>query len=315
MKAFLTHPLTITLIKIIISAGLITGIIYYIDFQALTISFLNADTLFISVGIALAVLQLFVHFFRWRYLLRLVSADISNQEVFTSLFVGFMAGFFTPAQLGEFAGRIASHPTVNRAHIIGITFMDKVYWMILTIVIGGSGLVVFMSVYMAEYWHPVYSIVSASVIIFLTGLYLNPEYLKPLLQMLPERIRGHRYYEMVIVLEERFHNSQGRVLFGLTALIYAMILLEYYFLAISFGPVPFSDAIMCGASVFFVKSIFLPISFGDLGIRESAAVFFFERAGSTAAIAFNASIVMSFANIIIPNAIGAVMMLRLKRKQ
>lgn len=315
MKAFFTHPVTITLIKIIISAGLISGIIYYIDFQALYVSFLNADTFLLSIGITLAILQLFVHFFRWRYLLRLVSKEITNQEVFTSLFVGFMAGFFTPAQLGEFAGRIASHPTVNRSHIIGITFLDKVYWMILTIVIGGTGLVVFMSVYMTEYWHPGYSIAAGTVIVLLTGLYLTPEYIKLVLQKLPERIRGHRYYEMIIVLEERFHNTQGRVLFGLTGLIYLFILVEYYFLAISFGPVPFTDVLMCGASVFFVKSIFLPISFGDLGIRESAAVFFFERAGSTAAIAFNASIVMSFANIIIPNAIGAVMMLRLKRKQ
>lgn len=106
--------------------------------------------------------------------------------------------------------------------------MDKVYWMILTIVIGGTGLVVFMAVYMTQYWHPAYSIISAAVIIFLTGLYLNPEYLKPMLQLLPERIRRHGSYEMIIVLEERFHNSQGRVLFGLTALIYAMILLECY---------------------------------------------------------------------------------------
>lgn len=52
LKAFFTHPVTITFIKIIVSSVLITGIIYYIDFQALTISFLNADTLMLSAGIS-----------------------------------------------------------------------------------------------------------------------------------------------------------------------------------------------------------------------------------------------------------------------
>ncbi len=314
MKEFIAHPITATVLKIVFSAGLLTGLIYYIDLASVYQSLLNANVLYLAVGLGLAAAQLLIHFFRWRYLLRLVSREITDSEVVTSLFVGFMAGFFTPSQIGELAGRIASHPTVNRSHIIGITLIDKLYWTALTFIIGGLGLTLFVANHLIEYWNPLYQYLTAAGIFLLTALFLLPERVKTLLQLLPEKIRLHRYYEMIKVLDDKFHNTQGSILFGSTLLLYIAILLEYYFLAMAFGPVSFFDAILCGASVFFVKAVIFPAAFGDLGVRESAAVFFFEKAGSTAAIAFNASIVMSFANVIIPTAVGAVMVTRLKRR-
>ncbi|MFZ4620385.1 MAG: lysylphosphatidylglycerol synthase transmembrane domain-containing protein [Bacteroidota bacterium] len=314
MKAFFTHPVTATVLKIVISIGLLAGLIYYIDFTAVYDSFLNANALFLTIGIGFAAAQLVVHFFRWRFLLRLADKEISNSEVITSHFVGFMAGFFTPAQVGEFAGRIASHPNVNKSHIIGISLIDKLYWTALTLIIGGLGLAMFTAEHLSEYWNPWYQMIVAIVIFLCTGFCFLPEKMKLLLQMLPKKVRVHRYYEVIQVIEKEFHNPQGAALFGFTATIYLMILVEYYFLSMAFGSVSFSDALICCASVFLVKTIILPISFGDLGIRESVAVFFYKNAGYSAAIAFNASIVMSFANVLIPAAIGAVMVTRLKRK-
>lgn len=314
MKAFFSHPAVLTAAKILVSTILLGGLIYYIDVRAVVQSFQHANTFYLSAGFALAVIQLIVHFYRWRYLLRLVSKDISNDEVFTSLFVGFMAGFFTPAQLGEFAGRIASHPNVHKAKIIGITIVDKLYWAALTFIIGGVGLLMFVSNYFIEYWNPYYTIFIIIILSLIAILYLFPEKVKILLQLLPERIRAHRFYEMFRVIEDEFHNSNARVLFVLTSMLYAVILFEFYFLASAFGNVSLSDAMICAASVFFVKAVILPISFGDLGVRESAAVFFFEKVGASAAVAFNASIIMSFANVIVPTAIGAILVLKLKRK-
>ena len=313
MISFLSRPIIGSVLKVFISALLLWGLIKYIDFNSVLTSFTHADPLFISIGLLLAFFQLVLHFFRWKYLLRLISHEITNSEVFTSLFVGFMAGFFTPAQLGEFAGRIASHPGVNKAHVIGITIIDKLYWTALTIIIGGTGLMIFYSTYFKEYWNPIFGYVGMFFIAAIIIVFLIPERIRTILQLLPKKVREHRFYEVILVIENEFHNKNARVLFGLTALLYSIIMIEFYFLAAAFGSVGFLDALICSASVFFVKAVILPISFGDLGVRESASVFFFLRVGVAAPVAFNASIVMSFANVIFPAAIGAVLVAKLKK--
>lgn len=58
-----------------------------------------------------------------------------------------------------------------------------------------------------------------------------------------------------------------------------------------------------------VKSM-LPISIGDLGIRESAAVFFLGKIGLAESTAFNASILLFLINLVIPSMIGLVLVLK-----
>lgn len=314
MKKFFSHPIVTTTVKMLISVVLIVLLISYIDFTTVIQSFQNAQILFLIIGCILAVVQLVIHFYRWRYLLRLVSKEISNDEAFTSLFVGFMAGFFTPAQLGEFAGRIASHPNVNKSHIVGITIIDKLYWMALTLVIGGAGLTMIAANYYGDYWHPAYRYIVTFAMGIVIAVFLFPEKILALFQLLPKKVRDHRFYEIMAIIEQKFHNPQAWIVFGFTALLFMIILTEYYFLILAFQEISYLDAAMCGASVLFVKAIILPVSFGDLGVRESAAIFFFEKVGTTAAVAFNASIIMSFANVIIPTAIGALLVTKLKRK-
>lgn len=314
MKRLFKNPVVSTIIKGIISIILLIGLLYYLDVKAIEDSFKNANIYYLTIGLSLAVLQLIVHVYRWRYLLRLVAPDISTKEIFTSFFVGFMVGFFTPAQLGEFAGRIASHPNVKKSYIIAITIVDKLYWAALTVIIGGTGLAMFISTYYANIWHPWYRYLMTGVLSIIIVIFLYPEKVKELLKQLPVSIRSHRFYEMIEVVENVFKNKNAWAVSSLTLLLYIIILFEYYFLTNAFGYVSLNDALVCVASVLFVKAIILPISFGDLGVRESSAVFFFTTMGLNTTIAFNASILMSFANVIVPTAIGTLLVLNLKRK-
>jgi uncharacterized protein (TIRG00374 family) len=314
MKKIFSNPIVSTTVKIIISFALLGGLLYYLDLNAIVESFKNANIYYLTIGLSLAVCQLVVHFYRWRYLLRLVAKEISNNETSTSFFVGFMAGFFTPAQIGEFAGRIASHPNVKKSYIIAITVVDKLYWAALTIIVGGTGIAMFVSTYYLNIWHPWYRYLITSLMSVVIVIFLYPEKIKELLLQLPDSIRKHRFYEMIELIENVFHNRNAWVLSSLTLFLYIIIMFEYYFLANAFGYVSLTDALVCVASVLFVKAIILPISFGDLGVRESTAVFFFRTMGLNAAIAFNASLIMSFANVIVPSAIGALLVLKLKGK-
>ncbi len=315
MKLWFSHPYVLMTTKVIVSIALLIGLLYYIDVKAVQSSFLNADLQYLSIGILLAIAQLIIHFFRWRYLLRLISVELTNREVMTSLFVGIMAGFFTPGQIGEFAGRIASHPGMLKSHVVGITVIDKLYLMAVTYFIGIAGIVIFIADQYPIYWNHYFDY---PVIIFLTLIiivFLNPEKVREILLLLPQKIRQHRFYETIQVCEDVFNNKNAVHLFAMTSVLYATILAEYYFIVSAFGYVSFGDTMMCTASILFVKAVVFPISFGDLGIREGVSVFFFEHIGTAAAVAFNASIIISIISSIFPAAIGALLVTTLKKSK
>ncbi len=62
--------------------------------------------------------------------------------------------------------------------------------------------------------------------------------------------------------------------------------------------------------IMFAKTIIPPISFGELGIREGASVYFITLMGESASVGFNASIFLFIINLLIPALIGVGMFLR-----
>lgn len=314
VKDFITRPGFILTGKIIISLALLWGLSLYLDDEAILRSFRNANLLYLMLGLILAAVQLMISVYRWKYLLNLVSQEIPNREIFASFFISAAAGFFTPVQVGEFAGRIASHPNVKKSHIVGMTLIDRLYRMALTLIIGGYGLIFYMAAYLPEYWNSAVEYPAIILLAILAAFVLVPEKIKVLLPMLPKRVRTHRLYQIIAIIDSEFHNTNARILFLLTLFLYLSILMEHYLLSLAFGNVALFSVVLCVSSVIFIKSTVFPISFGDLGIRESASVFFYEKAGMTAAVGFNSSIIVSFVNVIIPAAIGALLVVQLHRK-
>jgi hypothetical protein len=65
------------------------------------------------------------------------------------------------------------------------------------------------------------------------------------------------------------------------------------------------------ALVFFAKSAVPSVTLGDLGVRESAAVFFLGFYGVAEAAAFNASLGLFAVNILLPALAGLALLPRL----
>lgn len=253
-----------------------------------------------------------IHFVRWRYLLRLISPEVTNNEVFTSLMVGIAAGFFTPAQVGEFAGRIASHPALRKSSVAGMTAIDKLYLIAVTFISGIIGLTAFISTHLNSYWHSSYFLIVILLVMLFIAVFSFPHQTKKIFSLLPKKLKAHRFYNVIDAIETRFFNKNGRILFVLTALLFAINFLQYYLFVRAFEPVSLLESVMCSSSVFFVKAFVLPISIGDLGVRESTAIFFYSKIGIAAATAFNASFCLFLSNIFLPSVIGALLIVRLK---
>jgi uncharacterized membrane protein YbhN (UPF0104 family) len=59
----------------------------------------------------------------------------------------------------------------------------------------------------------------------------------------------------------------------------------------------------------FFKAL-IPISFGDLGIREASSVYFYSLVGIPQTTALNASLLLFVINILLPAVLGIIFMPR-----
>jgi uncharacterized membrane protein YbhN (UPF0104 family) len=298
--------------KVLVSICLLGGLFWYVDLEAVMRSLKHADPRFLVLGLLLVIPNVGLQFYRWRYLLRLISPGVTNSDVLTSLFVGFSAGFFTPAQVGEFGGRLANLRELRGSHIIGLSLVDRLYVLALTLLCGGAAISFFCSWYLPEYWSAVYSVAVTIILLIVLLLAFVPSAAKRALALLPEKIRTHRFFGVVEIFETTFHAPQARSLVLQTTAFMFVIVLQYHLFLNAFEPAGFIHSALCAPAILFVKSFFLPISIGDLGVRETTAVFFYSRTGISSAAALNASLCVFAANVLLPSILGAVYILKLK---
>ena len=312
MKSFLLHPVVSVILKTIIAIGLIAALLHYIDIRAILISLSNANYMYIIAGSVFMFANIALQYYRWKFLVRLVSKDIPTKEIFASLLIGYSAGFFTPGQIGEFGGRVISLNSIRKAHILAMSMIDKLYILALTIIFGCISFIIFFHTHLSDLWRTQYTFLSIFLASATAFVFLFPSQTKKLLLFLPEKIRSHRIYVLIEVIEKEFHNREGRILFLLTVLLFCIIIIQYHLFLNAFEPVGFGVSSIGTLIILFVKSVVLPISIGDLGVRESTAVFFFSQYGVSPAAAFNMSLFIFFTNIFLPSLAGALYILRLK---
>jgi uncharacterized membrane protein YbhN (UPF0104 family) len=302
------HPVLVFTLKTAAGAGLLTVLVWYVDVQALIASIRSARPMYLAAGTALAGVNLAVQFARWKYLLRIIRVPAKNATVFRSLAAGFTAGFFTPGQIGEIGGRLFALDGRHRASILTMSAVDKLYILGVTIASGTLSAIIFFPLFLPAQWGAGLTAIAVMLLCAILIGFLFPSLTKSLLLRLPERIRGHRWYAVFKIFETDFHNSTGQWLMVLTAVLFGIIILQYHCFVNAFSPTPLTASALCVPIVLFVKSVILPISIGDLGIRESASVFFYARTGVPAAAALSASLCIFAVNIVVPALLGIMVL-------
>ena len=301
-----------TILKFIVGIGLLVALVLYVDIRALRDSLLSAKSGYLVLGSSLVVANIAMQYLRWRYLLKLISPEVRAPAVLSSLFVGYSAGFFTPGQVGEHGGRIVSLGTIQSIQVLAMSLIDKIYVLAVTIITGVVTFWLFFTLYLPEYWSGIFTAVVFAVVAAFLVVVLYPDLLKKVLRLVLHKVRKYRAVSAFLFVRDVFHRKQARILLLMTFVFNGIVILQYHFFVSAFAPVSLVVSTLCTSSILFIKAAILPISLGDLGIRESTAIFFFSRAGVAAAAALNASLCVFFVNILVPSLIGAALVLRLK---
>lgn len=294
-------------LKIGITAGVIALIFNKIPLTEIHAEFKEVHWIPLMAGMAMTIPNIFIQYYKWRYLVRLLEMDISNAQIFSSLMCGFSIGLVTPGRLGELGKGVFIRSSF-KTQLTGMAFLDKILsqWALAVLGVISLFYLIEFKFSFSGFATTFFLILSIMFVLFLMVLVFQPSYLRRVIDISKRLAAKGPFSERVSALisaSDNFkkHHFMPSFYFSLTFQL--IILFQLYLFLQAFTNMPWPDAMVAGASAMFVKSL-LPVAVMDLGIREGAIIFFFGKYGIAASSAFNASIMLFLSNVLIPGIVG-----------
>jgi uncharacterized membrane protein YbhN (UPF0104 family) len=293
-------------VKALITAGLLTVIFHKVDTARLLSVLGAANPWFGLLAAALLAPNLLAAFAGWRFVLRLAGVRLANTVVFESLLVGYSFGLVTPGGMGE-AGRGMYFHNENRLHMVGLSFVQKFYSLVVTVLLGTLGLA-----WRLADWRVVWLAAGVAAV---AACCCAPRRVGKILYRLVPYLPFLREEVRVFIDKLRgFSAKRAATLLGIALVFQLVSFTQFYLLLRAFCPAAdFVPVLLTVALVFMLKAV-MPVAIADLGVRESLVIFFFTRApfGLSPEAAFNASFLLFSINVLLPSMLGLFFVHKIK---
>lgn len=319
LKKIRQSPFISTFIKVLIFLFVTLYIYYSIqnkvdfdrDFKEAIIRVFKNFGFWILIPVLLFPVNWALEALKWKYLTAKIE-KVSFMRSFRGIFTGVTLGFVTPFGLGDYAGRILQLKSPERARGFGAVFISRISQFYITLVCGSSSLI-----FLAYKTKNIDGFFSNSFDVFVFFILVTNSifillflFHKKILLLLKEWKLFKKAYPYVEVIAEYSYNEITYVLL-LSFLRYAVFTTQFIIILYCFNVSNNIGILLLGVNfIFLVKSV-IPTLF-DLGVRESAALYFFsEFTLLTNPIVF-ASLSIWFVNILIPAIVGMFLIFTLK---
>jgi len=312
---FLTKykKILIPVVKIFIAFGLLYYLVSNIRISDIINAINEANFSLILITLALSFVNLYLQFYKWKITASTLLNENSNRKIFYSLFQGFSAAVFTPARIGEYFGRAIAFKDKSLLQITLATLIDKLFPLLIVAFFGSIASILFIHFYyeVSSYLTVSLFIVLFVLFYFIVLLIFNKNFWD---NFLFNRIQStkilSKYFDKISKLKNLDHRYSSKMIF-ISLLFYLCYLIQYVILVSAFSHNDnFIDYFWAGNLLMFSKTIIPPVSFGELGIREGASVFFIQQFGENASVGFNASIFLFFINVLLPALVGLILIFR-----
>lgn len=272
----------------------------------------KANWVNVAIALFLLIPNFFLQFLKWRYLLKNRYPRMKNPIVLKSLLFGATLGFVTPGSLGDLA-RSLFFARYNRYVITGLNVIDKVFNMLIFTTVGLLCLNVYMFRYFrwADYVLIPLAVLSLLVVVLFWIVAFNPQWVRSLLYGLNTMLPAREKIKSFISCLNHFQRRHSLVMALLAFGWFFVILLQYHALLLAFTHISLIHSFL-GVGALMLTKMVLPISFGDLGIREGASVFYFSYFHLPAAAAFNAALLIFVINFVLPALVGSYFVFQLR---
>ncbi|MFV8364361.1 hypothetical protein ACNQGO_13365 [Flavobacterium sp. ZT3P35] len=302
-----TKQLLVVLIKLLI----VGGAFYFIynqlanndklDWQKFIVLFQkNQSITGIAFLLLLSVLNRFFEILKWQNLVAFIH-KISLSEATKQVLGALTAGLFTPNGIGEYAGKALFFEKSNTKKVIFLNLICNGIQMILTVIFGFIGLLVFNAQY-----HVIATKTAVLLLAVLLLLFLVLFLVKKI------TIKGYSIEKLIHKINEIPKSiHQKNIFLGICR--YLVFSHQYYFLFLAFDvDLPYLTMIATISSVYFLASSLPTFQFLDFAVKGSVAVYFFGILGVNEWIVIFISTLMWFLNVVLPVVIGSYFVLNFK---
>lgn len=300
-------------VKILFTLLILYILLNSINREQLFSTFLSANYSLIGISIILGAINIYFQFYKWKIICDNSLNEPEEKKIWYSLFYGFAGAVVTPFRIGEYAGRAVAFRNSDIVKITVATLADKFFSLIVILISGSCAVLIYLKI--SNYIN--YS-VFVLLMIVITGIILAAKWLISNGSSVKLKTIHHlKNFKILSELMKRADSFSGLTIkIRYRLLLFSLLAFLCYTAQYSFLVASLSHQwslhlyLLAGILTIFTKTIIPPFTFGELGIREGASVFFITQIGLPGVIGFNAAILLFFLNIAIPGIIGALLLLK-----
>ena len=290
-------------LKLLLTVLLLVLLFQLVDIQKLIGTFREANYFYIGIALLSIPLMISLKAYKWQILLRSFWKETSFKIACRSYLCGFAIGVITPAKIGEIS-RSMFLPYEENMKIISLVILDRYCDLIILIFLSIVGVTHFTGI-------------KIGIIVFLAGLFgITVIFIYPaILEILNKKDYKLIWISKILKMQKDFNKITPKIFLKSLLISFGYFLLSIttsFLLLSSFTTVPFSVVLKVFPLTLLTNII--PITVGNLGVREGATIFLLNNFKISSAAAFNCSILLFFFHSIIPALLGSLLInLRIKK--
>lgn len=261
---------------------------------------------------ALMPLIMLLQMTKWHQLLKLADEGIRFSDAATSLLAGMTLGIITPARIGEL-GRAWFLKDIPQLKVVGLTLADKFYSTLTYFIWGLPSLIVYFNLnYSPSQLSNILMIVGSLFIytIIAVSVLFPGKVGKTLITINRLLFRREQIVDVASIISS-LKREKVFLLLALATLVWFLIITELWLLVNAFSEVGFLTGTLSASSAHFAKTL-LPLTLGELGVREAAMIYFFKNLGVSEVASVASALLMFSMNVFLPSLTGALFLRKLK---
>lgn len=298
-----------------LTAAIAVALWWTVDLSGVRTALRGAHWGWIALALLLLPANLALDGWVWARLLRGVPGTESSRQLVAALFCGFALGFWTPARLGEYAGRALSLPDADPWTVSLSVFAQRMVDMLVGVGVGLAVLLgaLYGGLLPASTIGYATAAVGAITTVALGGAVLAPgrcaAWIEPVAHWVPGLPARLRYFRGLRLRD-------GGPAVGGTVVRYVVFTGQFVCLSLALAPnLPLLPLCVAVALTFYVKYLIPSLTLLDLGIREGGAVLFFGLLGLPPAVGLSAALLLFTMNVLLPAVGGLPLVWRLSPLQ
>ncbi len=305
-KFLLDNKKTILIIKAVIGIAIIAVIYFSLESRrGVQEAFLNSNKVNLLLAFIMVFINIILQFLKYNVLLKASGIKVNAKTVAESLLFGFTLGFITPGNIGEL-GKAVYFKNVDRWEASAAVMVDKLLNMIAVYFVGSVTLLILMFNYSSFPFYFILLYMSFFIFAFFVFLFFLkfPAVFFYGAVKLKMSLTVRKKIFRVIRAVNRISSAALLQAFMWGVIWVIVITLQYHMVLLGFISVSVKASLLAVPSMLMLKMA-LPITIGDLGIRESALIFCYGFfALDPEYIVYSGMIILVY-NMIFPAALGA----------